>query len=193
MHLTRESEYALRGLVVLTSCPTGATLTLAEIAEAKNLPSTFLAKIFQKLARHGLVVAARGPGRGYTLARSPSSITIYDILESVEGPSLSQQCLLWNRRCADTDPCPLHHHVRVLLPKLDQILRHITLADYAEELTTLERQAQPTPPNRTHPVSRAQERFSLERPDNRWPFGRPATWSTSPLDANIPDLGGLRS
>jgi Rrf2 family protein len=134
MHLTRESEYALRGLVVLAAHPADATLTLAEIAKAKGLPNTFLAKIFQKLARQGLVRAARGPGRGYALAKSPSTITIHEILESVEGPRLNQRCLLWNRRCAEIQPCPLHHHVRVLLPKLDWILQHITLAEYAEEL-----------------------------------------------------------
>lgn len=186
MRLTRESEYALRGLVVLASCPAGATLTLAQIAEAKSLPSTFLAKIFQKLARHGLVVAARGPGRGYALAESSSSITIHEILESVEGPRLNDRCLLWNRRCAEVQPCPLHHHVRVVLPKLDWILQHITLAEYAEELADLERQAPPTPLSEIRSVPPARGGHSSDRSPNRSSLGHPATRSPSSFHVTSP-------
>jgi Rrf2 family protein len=172
--------------MVLAARPAGATLTLAQIAEAKNLPTTFLAKIFQKLARHGLVASSRGPGRGYALARSSSSITIHEILESVEGPRLNQRCLLWNRRCADEQPCPLHHHVRVLLPKLDWILQHITLAEYTEELAGLEGPAPQTASSEIPRVSPTTERNSIDRPANRRSTGHAAIPSPFPLHATIP-------
>ena len=62
MQLTRESEYALIGLSALASEPVGSVVSLAAIAEAKDLPRTFLAKIFQKLARHGIRVNSIAPG-----------------------------------------------------------------------------------------------------------------------------------
>ena len=186
MHLTRESEYALRGLVVLAACPAGTTLTLAQIAEAKDLPGTFLAKIFQKLKRHSLLVAGRGRGRGYALAKPPSSITIHDILESIEGPRLDQRCLLWNRRCAERQPCPLHHHVRVLLPKLDWILQHITLAEYAEELASLERPAPRIPSSESPSLPRPPERHSFDRLDNHWWMGHAVIPGLTPLHTLFP-------
>ena len=46
------SERSGVGLSALASEPAGSVVSLAAIAEAKDLPRTFLAKIFQKLARH---------------------------------------------------------------------------------------------------------------------------------------------
>ncbi len=141
MHLTKESEYALRGLAFLASCPPDTSVPLSDIAKAQNLPSTFLAKIFQKLARHGLVSARRGRGRGYALADLPGSVTLRQIFEAVEGPQLHQQCLVWAGDCRDERPCPLHHHLKDLVPQLEWILDHITLDEYVAELGDLARHA----------------------------------------------------
>lgn len=70
---------------MLASVPDGEVRALSRIAESQQLPASFLAKIFQKLARQGLLSAARGPGSGYALARPATSITIREILEIVEG------------------------------------------------------------------------------------------------------------
>lgn len=130
MQLTRQSEYALRGLSVLAAAPPGEVTALSSIAEAESLPAAFLAKIFQKLARHGLLVAARGPGSGYALARPPESITLREILACVEGPELFEHCLLWSGH-GDDNPCPLHDHMVPILAALTARLDAVTLAQYA--------------------------------------------------------------
>ncbi len=96
MNLTRESEYALKGLAWLAKHPPGNVVPLVEIAEVQQLPSTFLAKIFQKLVRHGLLESDRGRGSGYTLRGAASDIRVRDILEAIEGPMALKQCLLWS-------------------------------------------------------------------------------------------------
>ena len=135
MRLTKESEYALLGLAALATEPIGSVVSLAAVAEANALPRTFLAKIFQKLARHGILTSERGRGRGYALARPPDSITMREILEAVEGSDLLQRCLLWQEHCADEDPCPLHYRLKELRPALESLLQTVTLADYMTEST----------------------------------------------------------
>ena len=132
MNLTRESEYALKGLAVLAMRPVGDVVPLAEIAEVQQLPGTFLAKIFQKLARHGLLEADRGRGSGYMLRGAPSGIRIRDVLEAVEGPMALKRCLLWTGHCSETEPCPLHHRLEPFRKQLDQMLNEVTLAEYVE-------------------------------------------------------------
>jgi Rrf2 family protein len=129
--LTRESEYALRGLVRLASYPPGALVSHSEIAEAEQLPPAFLAKIFQKLARHGVLLVERGRGSGYTLRASPEATRVRDVLEAVEGPQALDRCLLWGRHCSETAPCPLHHRLKPLRARLDEVLSETTLADFA--------------------------------------------------------------
>lgn len=108
MQLTRDSECALAGLAFLATMPDGVLVPLATVAEARRLPASFLAKIFQRLARHGLLNADRGRCRGYGLTRPRRSITMREVLEAVEGPRLLQRCLLWRAHCDDLNPCPLH-------------------------------------------------------------------------------------
>ena len=78
MNLTRESEYALKGLAWLAMFPVGTTVPMPEIAAEQQLPTMFLAKIFQKLARYGLLDAdrGRGSGSGYRLRGEPSGIRV---------------------------------------------------------------------------------------------------------------------
>ena len=132
MNLTRESEYALKGLARLATYPAGTMVPMAEIAAEQQLPATFLAKIFQKLARHGLLDADRGRGSGYMLSREPASIGMREILEAVEGSMALKQCLLWSGHCSESEPCPLHYRLKGVRSQLDEVLNEVTLAEYVE-------------------------------------------------------------
>jgi Rrf2 family transcriptional regulator, iron-sulfur cluster assembly transcription factor len=133
MHLTRESEYALLGLGYLAQADGQGLVSAAEAAEARGIPPQFLSKIFQKLARAGIIVGGRGRGRGYGLARAPESITMREILTAVEGPDSLQGCLLWQGYCGDADPCPLHHRLRETHHRVRDMMDEVTVADYLDQ------------------------------------------------------------
>lgn len=141
MRLTRQSEYALVGLAFLADRRSGTSVALAEIARACKLPETFLAKIFQKLARHGLLAADRGPGHGYSLARDATAITVREILEASEGSSLLDTCLFWANHCSESDPCPLHYRLKELHPVLESVLDDLTLAGFTADSPNLVNQS----------------------------------------------------
>ena len=130
MPFTRESEYALLGLAVLAEREVDAVVSLGEVASERQLPQPFLAKVFMKLARHGLLTAHRGRGRGYSLSRPPTEILVRDVLEAVEGPRLDNRCLFWEGHCHDTNPCPLHFRLKNINMDFSRVLESLTLADY---------------------------------------------------------------
>lgn len=132
MHLTKKSTYALQGLVYLASRERGAIVSLATVAEVQALPATFLAKIFQDLARHGVLEADRGRGSGYTLRRAPTEVRVREIVEAVEGPMALRKCLLWSNDCGDADPCPLHYRLEECHARIDRVLDEVSLAEYVE-------------------------------------------------------------
>ena len=133
MLLTQESLYALEGLAVLTERSPETVVPLAEIADARDLPASFLAKIFQKLARHGVVRAERGRGKGYALSRPAAEITVHEVLTAIEGPQALDRCFFWQGHCADTNPCPLHYRFREMRPVFEEWLGSITLAAFVAE------------------------------------------------------------
>jgi Rrf2 family protein len=132
MHLTRESEYALLGIAYLAEARGDAPVSIAEIARMRELPAHFLSKIFQKLARAGLVIGGRGRGRGYRLGRPPSEIRMREILEAVEGEECMKGCFFWQGYCGDANPCPLHHRMRDLHEQIRELMDEVTLAEYLE-------------------------------------------------------------
>lgn len=130
MRLSREAEYGLRGLSYLARQDGSQSVRLSEIAEAEDLPPSFLAKTFQKLARNGLVVSNRGgTQRGYALARPPQAIRVREILEAIEGPGLFNRCIFWTHRCGEEHPCLLHHRWRHVRDLFVAVLERTTLAD----------------------------------------------------------------
>jgi Rrf2 family protein len=129
MRLTRETDYALHGLAALARRADSAPVALAEIAHAENLPPSFLAKIFQKLTRHGILQSGRGAGNGYSLAVAAHELSVLRVIEAVEGSDYLDRCMFWGGRCGGEHPCLLHDRWAAVKPKFIAMLEHTTLAD----------------------------------------------------------------
>ncbi len=67
---------------------TGELAQIEQLSRAEAVPANFLAQILIKLRDHGLITSRRGNHGGYTLARPPEDISLYDILMAVEGRCL---------------------------------------------------------------------------------------------------------
>ncbi len=133
MKLGRESAYAIEGLLVLAAKPFGTTMLLRDIAVSREVPQSFLAKIFQKLTRAGIVLSFRGAVRGYSLARRPKEIKVKEIFLAIEGPDLFDRCIFWSDRCADSNPCPMHFRWKRVRQRITgELMERTTLADLAK-------------------------------------------------------------
>ncbi len=132
MRLTRETQYALRGLCALARRAPGATVPLVDLAGAERLPASFLAKIFQKLTRHGLLRSSRGAGQGYTLSVPPESIALLEIVIAVQGPDYLERCVFWGDRCGE-EFCLLHERWLGIREQVRSLLEETTLADLAAQ------------------------------------------------------------
>jgi Rrf2 family transcriptional regulator, iron-sulfur cluster assembly transcription factor len=121
----------LEALSVLAQHGEGKVMLLREIAEARGLPPDFLAKIFQKLARHKVVSSHRGAVRGYGLARPAREISLREILEALEGPDLFSRCIFWPGQCGDQSPCRLHEQWGKIRPQLQAMMETVTLEQVA--------------------------------------------------------------
>jgi Rrf2 family transcriptional regulator, cysteine metabolism repressor len=82
-------DYACRVMAELARLHgTGELAQIEQLSRAEAVPANFLAQILIKLRDHGLITSRRGNHGGYTLARSPEDISLYDILMAVEGRCL---------------------------------------------------------------------------------------------------------
>lgn len=85
MKLTRETMYALRLMEYMASKEKGIVVGRREVSENANIPSHFLAKIAQDLAKVGFIEIRRGSRGGFVLTTDPEKVTLNDIIEAMIG------------------------------------------------------------------------------------------------------------
>jgi Rrf2 family protein len=134
MIFSNATEYAIRGLSELAARNAAAPVLLDELVAGSGLPRDFVAKIFQKLVRGGILRSAKGRGGGFALARPQHEITLMDIVEAVEGPQMLDACVVGFERCNDQMPCAQHDLYKPIRQRLKDYLRTTTLADMAASL-----------------------------------------------------------
>lgn len=88
VRVSAKADYALRAAAELAE-PEGCWKSADEIAQAQQVPTSFLAQILADLRTAEIVVSRRGTVGGYRLARPAGELSVADVLRAVDGP-LSQ-------------------------------------------------------------------------------------------------------
>jgi Rrf2 family protein len=107
MQITRETDYAIRCVLHLSKDP-DRVIMVDSIARDKKIPKSFLAKILQKLTKAGIVKSFRGVNGGYQLDKHPSEVSLLNIIESIEGPVVMNECAMNKKICDMSDSCTVH-------------------------------------------------------------------------------------
>ena len=126
--LSRKADYALLILSYLHEKPGTARV----IAEKFGLSRSFVANILKELGHHGFVTSNRGVKGGYSLARPAESITLAELLESIEEGFRLAVCNTHEHDhdcCALAGACTLKGQIAVVHHRLLEVLRGITLAE----------------------------------------------------------------
>jgi Rrf2 family protein len=106
--LGRKGDYSVRAVLDIARNSDGGLRKAREIAEAMDVPARYLTQILAELVHHGLLTAVAGPTGGYSLARTPNTITLLDVAEAAEGPIALDQCVLSGGPCEWDEVCPIH-------------------------------------------------------------------------------------
>lgn len=106
LEVTRKSDLAVRALGVLAAA-TGRVKG-PELAASVGSTAGFVSQVINPLVKQGWVRSDPGPGGGYSLAVDLDTVSVLAVIEAIEGPTTSQQCVLVDGPCDDTGPCALH-------------------------------------------------------------------------------------
>lgn len=130
LRLTKRTDYAIRACLVLAEGSV-TPLSRRRIAERMSIPDGFLAQILADLSRAGMVRSVKGKLGGYLLSRDAATLTLLAIIEAVEGPSRSDQCVLENRSCSEPGPCLMHAAWSTAQSAFIEVLATTTIVDVA--------------------------------------------------------------
>ncbi len=134
MIYSRSAEYAIRAFIFLAQVPTGKYAMVKQIAEESDIPSHFLAKILQQLARQGFLRSSKGPTGGFCLRYPATDITLLQIVESIDGLADYQRCIGGMMECNDQMRCGMHDSWKALRSRIIEYLEGTTVEDLSKAL-----------------------------------------------------------
>jgi len=139
MQLTRTGEYGLKGVIFLAKQPPERFSLVSEISKEQRIPHKFLAKIFQRLSKAGLLRSIRGSNGGFALGRPAHEITMRAVIEALEGPIAINRCLVREGECEEEKGCSLHDVLEEAQERFVEVLDRTTVEDLARRIVRIER------------------------------------------------------
>ena len=130
MKITKMGEYAILGLVCV-SLQEGRNVLIQEVSEELGLPKKFMSKIFQKLAKEGILKSYKEKVGGFWLNVPPGDVTLRGIIQAVQGPSLIFWCAATEAKCRQYPLCPMEDVFKKAQEMLDEYFENITLEEFA--------------------------------------------------------------
>jgi Rrf2 family transcriptional regulator, iron-sulfur cluster assembly transcription factor len=131
MIYSRSAEYAIRAFVYLADVPEGKYAMVKNIAEECSIPTHFLAKILQQLARKAFLRSSKGPTGGFTLRKPADEINLLEIVDAIDGLSEYQRCPGGMAECNDEAQCGMHDSWKQLRASILDYLEDTSIADVA--------------------------------------------------------------
>ena len=107
MQITRQADYAVRAVLYLAQLGPERRAATSQIAQEKQIPPSFLAKIVSQLSVAGLLQTSRGARGGVALARTPEEISVLEVVEAIDGPILLNECVANSGNCVFGDNCAM--------------------------------------------------------------------------------------
>lgn len=135
------AEYALHSLLILAA--QAEPVSVRDLARFQQIPERFLAKLFGRLKKAGLVKGREGIVGGFLLAKPAGQIRVLDIVEAVDPRRSVFACAEIRRHCAlfgaeppnwaVSGPCRIHAFFQDAERALFEFMGSKTLADLVGE------------------------------------------------------------
>ena len=131
---SRQCEYALQAVLYLALRPEGEMTSIKEMTDKLRIPYHFLAKILQDLSRKGLLSSLKGPTGGFGLAMPAKEITLFHVVEAVDGVDFTKDCVLGFPECSGRNPCAVHDKWATLRDGIYSMLVSKNIAEMARSM-----------------------------------------------------------
>jgi len=129
--LRRNTDYALRAMVNLTSHYGNNPISTRTIAAEEDISYQLACKLMQRLQKAKLVKSCMGANGGFTLNKEPSKISLLDVINAIQGPISLNRCLLGMNACKKQKNCAVRAKLVALQDSISGYLTNIKLNELA--------------------------------------------------------------
>ncbi|MFN8256454.1 MAG: Rrf2 family transcriptional regulator [Bacteroidales bacterium] len=140
--LSNTCKYAIRAVLYLAMNENSGKVGIKNISEALNMPSPFLGKILQVLAKHKILSSTKGPHGGFSLGKSADDIRLIDIVKIIDGLDFFNTCIIGVKVCegdvSKKEICPFHEQLDPIRDALYDKFRDLTIGTFKNDFAAYE-------------------------------------------------------
>jgi Rrf2 family protein len=130
LKLSKKAEYALMAARYMALKNSSGYSSAKEISENYQIPYQLVAKVLQNLVKSEIALSAKGMNGGFALAKKPETISVIDIIKSVESNYTITDCLHENGSsddCSHFNCCKIKDPLAVIQKKIDKVFTETSL------------------------------------------------------------------
>jgi Rrf2 family protein len=146
LKISKLTDYGLLAAVYLAR-HNGEVASAREIAEFYHLPVPMITKVLKMLHQSELIESQRGAGGGYSFHGDPESITLGQLIETLEGPWDLVECETTDDQghpaCAIRVACPSRRFMFGINRAVKGAFEQVTLGDLTRGVMPVAQVAQP--------------------------------------------------
>ena len=137
--LSNTCKYGIRAVIFLAAnAGMNKKIGIKSISSELGIPTPFLGKILQSLARHKILSSTKGPHGGFGLGKPADKITLMDIVMTIDGEDVLDMCLIDTKTCKQVDmegyPCPVHGKYATIRLQIIDLFQQQTVAGLVKEM-----------------------------------------------------------
>ena len=136
LKITRQTDYAVRVLLLLAKQPEGKKLSTSHIRDEMLIPRAFIQRIVARLAAEKLVATFPGRDGGIMLSRPARQISLLEVVEAFEGRLCLSDCFdNGSLDCPFERDCPVRDRWGRLQAVMTRELKNINFSDLSRQGT----------------------------------------------------------
>ncbi|MBM4386281.1 MAG: Rrf2 family transcriptional regulator [Deltaproteobacteria bacterium] len=141
MKVSARVEYGILAVMDLWLNRTKEPIQSSDIARRNKIPKPFLDQLLLELRKGGIVRSMRGPKGGYGLSKPASDITVYDIINILEGSKSEKFCpvMAAENGCPRNNDCALLNFWEKINQELMTRLKSATIEQICSEQEKLDK------------------------------------------------------
>ncbi|NLR90292.1 Rrf2 family transcriptional regulator [Flammeovirga sp. SR4] len=133
--LSKACTYGIRALILVTQKSNiGNKIGGKDVAKLTDMPEQFVLKILQQLSKKELIESVKGPRGGFYMKEEQQEVTLYQVVNAIDGDQLMTSCGLGFEECSDLKPCPLHSKYKSIKTELVKMLHNTTIKEMSDDV-----------------------------------------------------------
>lgn len=134
--LSNTCKYAIRAVLYLALNADGnKKIGIKKISKDLSIPTPFLGKIMQMLAKNKILASTKGPNGGFSIGKPAKEVSLMDIVDIIDGDDNFNACVIGIHNCSTEEKtCPIHKEYAPIRDQAKQLFEKQNLENLVKEI-----------------------------------------------------------